>query len=472
MPEQIDLAVIGTSGLKQYGGRIDEELYHKLKGRKGPATYREMADNSSTIGAIRYVIKALVRQVSWRVEPAVDGDPACVEQAEFLESCLVDMSQTWEDCISEILSFLDYGWHYQEIVYKLRKGDTDDATTRSQFDDGKVGWRKLATRSQDTLDHWEFDEDGGLRGMWQTQSSGRPKLIPIEKSLLFRTETTKDNPEGRSIYRNAVLDWFFLKRICEIESVGIERDMTGMIVMEVPSALLDRNAPPASRALLTELQDMLGQLKRDEREYAIVPAETDKSGSPSGFKLKLLSAGGSRQIDTTRVKEFYKLNILQSVVAQFLQLGMSGVGSFALASSQTDLFAVALGNYLQTICAVMNRFAIPRLMKMNGVPVEQYPYMVHGDIESPPLGEIAQFISALAGAGQLPESKSIKRRLLEIAGLPIPEDDELTNTPVEAPAAGMAKHSHDNGRRFRSKAPLRSMGSVLDGIRSANIKGD
>ena len=42
--------------------------------------------------------------------------------------------------------------------------------------------------------------------------------IPISKAMLFRTESAKDNPEGRSILRNAYRSWYFKRRIQEIEA--------------------------------------------------------------------------------------------------------------------------------------------------------------------------------------------------------------------------------------------------------------
>jgi len=454
---ELDLSVIGTSGLKESGGYIEEEFNKLLKGRRGPALYREMADNSSTIGAIRYIIKALVRQVEFRIEPSDENNPQAVRWAEFVDECLADMSITFEDLISEVLSFLDFGWAYFEILYRIRRGDTEDPTTRSKHSDGLIGWRKLASRAQESLDHWEFDQDGGLRGMWQFDDSGRSTgliFLPIEKALLFRTETTKDNPEGRSIYRNAVVDYYFLKRISEIEAIGIERDMTGLLTMEVPAELLVKNPTPESMATLRALEKMLGELKRDEREFAIIPAETDRNGNFTGYKLKLLNSGGSRQIDTNGVKLYYKQSILQSVVAQFLQLGMANVGSFALASSQTNLFAVALVNFVDTICAVLNGFGIQRLMKLNGVSQELWPSIVHGDLETPPLSEIGAYISALAAAGQLPESEAIKKKLLEYGGLPIPENDADAvgmDEPGEEVLERMVK------RRVR-KIPMKGIG--------------
>ena len=436
---KLDLGVIGFSGLKQYGGIVDEEFHPRPRGTFGPKVYREMADNSSVIGAIRFIIKALVRQVEWRVDPADSSDEAA-EWASFLEECLLDMEDTFEDVISEALSFLDFGWAYFEIVYKLRKGESKNPTLNSNFNDGKIGWRKFGLRPQETLDRWEFNpENGALVGMHQMDSvSGKTAFIPYEKSILFRTETMKGNPEGRSIYRNAVVDYFFLKRISEIEAIGIERDMTGLLTMEVPFELLNPNADPQTKALRASLEKMLSELKRDEREFAIVPTELDKKGLPTGYKLKLLSTGGRRQIDTNDIKIYYKTSILQSVVAQFIQLGMSNVGSFALASSQTNLFALALGSFLNSMTATFNRFAVDPLMILNGVPYELRPELVHGDIETPSLSEIGAYIQSLAAAGQLPmEDKTLQRALLGFAKLPEPAEVEGERVPQEKAVGGL-----------------------------------
>lgn len=441
--KQAEFDVLGYTGLKEWGGRIYEEFHRRLQGGYAAKVYREMSDNSSTIGAVRYLIKALVRQVEWRVEPAIENDEQAIEWASYVESCMEDMDLTFEDFISETLSFLDYGWAYFETVYKIRGGDTKDPKTRSKHSDGKIGWRKFALRAQDTLDTWQFSEDDQtLEGMHQQTETGQSAFIPIDKAILFRTETYKDNPEGRSIYRNAVVDWFFLKRISEIEAIGIERDLTGLPVMQVPVSILSTDASPQETALRTQFETLLSQIKRDERAYAMVPSELNPEGKPTGYKFELLSSGGQHQVDTDKTKTYYKVGILQSVVAQFLQLGLNNVGSFALASSQTNLFAVALGAYLDTITATFNRSAIGKLMKLNGVDSELWPKLVHGDIESPPLAEIGAYLQALAMSGQLPEDDAIKRKLLEIGGLPIPEIEEGKAIPPKA------------------KAPIRSLSSV------------
>lgn len=429
MADKIDLySVKGYTGLKEYGGNIYEEFSRRLQGPYAQKVYREMSDNSSTIGSIRYLIKALVRQVEWRIKPASDLQEA-KDVASFIETCIEDMSHTMEDFISETLSFLDYGWSYFEIVYKLRKGSTKNPKTRSKHNDGLIGWRKFCLRAQDTLERWDFDpEDQGLRGMHQQTEKGQFAFIPIEKSVLFRTETYKNNPEGRSIYRNAVIDWYYLKRISEIEAIGIERDLTGLPTMEVPLEILQPNASPKNAAIRSQLETMLSQIKRDEREYALIPPETNAQGQPTGYKFKLMTSGGARQFDTDKTKNYYKIGILQSVVAQFIQLGMNNVGSFALANTQTNMFAVALGAFLNVIATTFTRFAIARLMELNNVDSELWPSLVHGDLESTPLAEIGAYVQALASAGKLPEDDELTRKLLEIAGLPVPNIEEEQGT--------------------------------------------
>jgi len=95
------------------------------------------------------------------------------------------------------------------------------------------------------------------------------------------------------------------------------------------------------------------------------------------------------------------------------------VGSYALASSKTNLFAVAIGAFLDEIEDVLNTHAVPRLFKLNDFKVESYPELRHGDIESVELSELGEFIQRLSGAGMpLFPNKELEKYLLEVANLP------------------------------------------------------
>ena len=115
----------GRIGQKRLDGHFYEEFLPELSGTRGIRVYREMEQNDDTIGAIMFALKMLIRQVKWHVEPGGDSVKDR-EAAEFVETCMGDMQSTWTDTISEILSFLPYGWSFHEIVYKRRMGKKTD----------------------------------------------------------------------------------------------------------------------------------------------------------------------------------------------------------------------------------------------------------------------------------------------------------------------------------------------------------
>lgn len=417
LPNYQTFSEVGRTGLKRWGGRIHEEFLPELSGMNAIRVYREMRENDPVIGSILFAIEMLMRQVSWRVDP-VSQNNADLEAAEFLESCLEDMSQTWGDTISEVLSFLVYGWSFHETVYKRRLGESKDPTKNSKHKDGRIGWRKLPIRAQETLMEWEFDESGGVQGMRQQPPPDFiSRTVPMDKALLFRTRTEKGNPEGRSILRNAYRPWYFKRRIEEIEGIGIERDLAGLPVLTPPENLnvWDDNDPDMVR-LRQEAEQMVQGIRRDQMEGVV---------KPFGWDFSLLSTGGRRQIDVGAVIERYDRRIAMTVLADFILLGHEKVGSFALASSKTDLFGVALGAWLDSIAAVFNRYAIPRLFALNpGLPQEDLPQLKHGDIESPDLKELGAFIKDMTGVGVIIPDPELENYVRQVAHLPERMEDE------------------------------------------------
>lgn len=430
------LSQISDSGLKRSGGFITEEFHRNLRGTKAAKIYAEMRANDPIVGAFIFGLDMLIRQVQWKVQPA-DQDPLALDAARFLESCMHDMSHSWNDTISEVLSMLPYGWAFHEIVYKRRRGTSDDPTLNSKFDDGLIGWRKIPLVAQESLASWDFDDsDGSVRGMIQGGDTfWNNRFIPIEKALLFRTSVHKNNPEGRSVLRNAYRPWYFKKRIEEIEAIGIERDLAGLPIMYVDPALLDPNAPAAYQSLLSEYKKVVVNVRRDEQEGLILPAQYDNEGRKL-FDFQLLSASGGRQFDTDRVIGRKNQEIAMTALADFILLGHERVGSFALSSDKTALFSVAIGAWLDSIQEIFNMHAVPRLFRLNAKfdRLTQYPKIVHGDIESPDLGSLGNFIQVLTAAGvPLFPDDELENHLRRIAGLPMkPKDEETLSAQQDA----------------------------------------
>lgn len=387
---------IGRIGQRRYGGTLYEEFLPELRGRRGVEIYREMSENDDVVGAILFAIEMLVRQCDWTVEPG--GDSANDrEAAEFVESCMDDMQNTWIDTISEILSFLTFGWSFHEIVYKRRMGHTKDLRTRSKYEDGLIGWQKLPIRSQETLYEWVYDMNDNLVAMSQLPPPNYTIFtIPLERAMLFRTKSRKDNPEGRSILRNAYRSWYFKRRIQEIEGIGIERDLAGLPVIYVPGDLdIWNEDDPNTVKIKANLEGMVKNIRRDEMEGLVLP---------DTFRLDLVSSGGSRQFDTNAIINRYDTRIAMTVLADFIFLGHQQNGSWALSSDKTEMFAMAIGAYLDIICETFNSQGIPRLIDINGehfAGITDYPKMCHGDIEDVDMAQVASFIKDMTGVGIL-----------------------------------------------------------------------
>ena len=207
MADKDFMSVIGVEGVQIFGGIPKTDYVDKLNGSRGRKVYTQMATSNATIGAILFAVEMLLRSVKWTVENDTDDD--------FLHGVLFeDMNITWEDFISNVTTMLTYGWSAHEIVFKRRGGDTDDSTQRSNFSDGRIGIRKIAHRAQATLDRWDMDADGSVKGLWQRNpNNGLVVLIPMDKLLLFKTKPASGNPEGVSILRNAYDSWFILKNV-------------------------------------------------------------------------------------------------------------------------------------------------------------------------------------------------------------------------------------------------------------------
>ena len=412
---------LGSTGLNRQGGMVDQEWLRQLKGARAYRTYTEMRDNDAVIGAILYAIETLIRQVEWTVKPSEDTHEAR-EAAKFLESCLVDMSVDWETFLSEALTMLPYGYSLFETVYKVRAGpDQDDERYRSRYDDGRIGWRKFAMRGQDTIERWQFSEEGTIEGAYQNAPpTYNTVLIPADKLLLFRTKVERNNPEGRSLLRNAYRSWYFLKRLQEIEAIGVERDLAGLPVMHVPIEVMSPSATAAQKSLRSSLEQVIQQIRRDEREGVLMPSELDRDGKPTGYKLSLLTTGGSRAMDTDKIIRRYESRIAMSVLAEFIMLGMDSTGSFALADSKTTLFATSLRSILESIAATFNNTAVRRLFEMNPeFPEHCYPELIYGDIETQDLKAMGSYLQSLSAAGLITPDSQLEDTLREMASLPV-----------------------------------------------------
>lgn len=424
---------LGVSGLRRYGPYIYEDFLPELRWPGAARIYQEMADNDAVIGAVMYLAEMLIRGCTWEVK-AKGKAQVDQEAAKFLHECMHDMDMSWANTICEILSMLVYGFSFHEIVYKVRRGPNEtNSKYRSKYSDGRIGWRRLPCRAQTSLAEWEFDEDGDVSAFIQRcEPEFNTVRIPMARGLLFRTRVSKDNPEGKSMLRNAYRSWFFKKHFEEIEGIGIERDLAGFPVLTAPDGLDLWNADdPKMVRMKADAENLVASVRRDGEEGVLLP---------SGWKLELLSSSSSRQINIGETIERYDNRIAITMLSDIILIGNGRTGSFALADTKQSLLAAALQAQVSNIADVFNAFAVPRLFAMNDFPgLVELPEIVPSGIQMPTVQEVALMLRAMGL--NIAKDKDLLTHLWHIMGFPSMSDKTFEDVYATQDAADSGDNS-------------------------------
>lgn len=403
-------AEIGRAGPQVVGGAVYEEFDPDVRGLRGVRVYDEMRKNDPIVATGLRAIKWVIGQVTWRVEPGGQED-ADKEAASFLETCMRDMSLTWTDVIQDALSCLAFGWAFMEVVYKQRNGSKGDSP--SLYDDGKLGWRKLALIAQDTLREWKLDPEGGIQGLvqsvpWAVGQKG-DRVIPIEKAVLFRLDKERNNPEGTSLLRSVYLPWYKKKQIEEIEAIGIERDLTGVLIIRPPMG--------ATEADKNKAVDLLEQFKADDMTGFVAPQFGP--GEHERWSFEIINSPGSKSIDTDKTIQRYQLEIMRAFLAQFLMLGQGGAGSWALSRDQRGMFELAIGSIVQSLEETINRFLVPPLFRFNDFgQLAALPQIKAGRVARADMERFGNALTGLVQVGVLTADESLERFVRDEMELP------------------------------------------------------
>lgn len=406
-----------------------DEFIPDLRGRRAIRKYREMRDNDPVIGALMTAIDMMLRAVDFRVEP-VDDSAEAEGAREYVESVLDDMEHGFDEFLSEAVSFLAYGFATFEVVYKRRGGMlTDNPERRSKFDDGLFGIRKLASRAQWTVEEFVQDDRGNVLGIRQEALyNGARVVLPLNKLIYLRTAAADNAPVGRSILRNAYLPYYYASHVTTIESIAIERELNGLPVARIPTEYLAADATATHKQLREKIKQIARDVKFNDQGYIVLPS--DLIENPDGTKtshrmvdLELLTSSGTRNIDTGGVIKRHQQDMARSVMADFLMLGQSEKGSFALSKSKTDLFLRSLEGYANYLASALNKQLLEPLWQINGMDYAIMPSIVPGDVAPPDLEELGNFVNRLAGSGVMLTDEDTQNVLRASAGLPENADE-------------------------------------------------
>jgi len=364
---------LGVRGLKHGAGQIQEEWRKEFRTwEKACRQFLEMKDYY-VIATVLDAVKLPLLNASIATEPAEAQTPGDVAAADWLLDCMNRMHrQTWASHTEDMLSSIEFGWALGEIVLEKRQ-------------DGRLWLRNIDPRGQDTLLRWVFDterSDEVIQMIQRDPNRNENIDIPMAKCVHATFRGRKGNPEGHSILISLHWPYRMLRDLEVFEGIGIERDVGGMPVAQLPTEGFIEEGD------VDKLEEALKGLRRDENEYLIVPPGVEVT--PYGSSAK--------QINIGEVIDRKKKEILMRMFAQFLMLGMEKVGTQALVQGSQDFFNLSLGAVQGSILEAWNQQLVPYLFAFNRFEgMTDYPQITWSE---PGKLDIKAIVEALNTASQ------------------------------------------------------------------------
>lgn len=410
----LSFAEIGYNGLKVTAGRVQEECDAELQYPRCIQTFKRMAKDGTIAPALDYV-QIMIAQVPWYVKAVKGKEEESEDKVKYLTSIMSDMEHSWLSFVKQAVSFVKYGHSVFETVPSLRL-----RAEGSKYNDGYYGLRKLAFRSQDTIQAWNYKDKGRTwNGIIQKvniptnksvngnspalatnyDGSRQEKFIPASRLLLFRNNPEKDSPLGTSPLVGCHEAWKLKKAYEQSERHGSLSDLHGFKVLEIPPQYLKGDASQEDKETLQHFQTIMERMHIGEESGLILPNISDQVSGEPLFKFKVISLQGAKSYDVNKIISRYQREILTSLYASFLTLGQEGGGSYALSESMIDFVELVIRSKLEEIRDVLNHTLVPRLWQWNGWEPVDLPTFEFGQINRKTLEEFSKGIQRIGAVG-------------------------------------------------------------------------
>ena len=430
----------GYIGLNIFNGISNDELKKELNFPNNIKVFKEMSYHSTINSALSLYLN-LCTKADWVVKEVPSASPEEKKQAEFLRECMQDMEHSWEDFIKDALTKNIFGFSVHEKVYRKRF-----SANGSKYNDGKIGWKKLPIRSQESIQKFIFSEDGNeVIGVKQNianlsdpynrfaNRNRKEVQLPLSKVLLFRSGNHRGDPFGKSLLRDSYLSWRYLTTLEETEANGVAKDLAGLPILMLPPQYLSKDATPDQVAIRKYYERSLANLQVNQQSAMMLPQAFDPETKQPLFKLELLSLEGKKGFDTTKIKEYYKNAILTSLFADILIMGQSATGSFALGQIKNSLSGTMAETILREIKDVINRDLIRQTYELNGWNTSRMATLDFENVDSIDAETFSKFIQRTSSVGMLTKDLDTVNRIRETLGLDsLPEGTDFESLLPES----------------------------------------
>lgn len=345
---------IGTSGLRQWNGFIEEAYNTKLTWPSVQPLYNRIRRSDPEISQVRHMFTALSRGVDFRWEAPENPSEDDLKAQEFAQQVMDDIEGGPGGLLETIVSQVPFfGWGWWEAVPGIRDpkwSPPDGDTWRSTYDDGLIGFRKLAFRDTSSLYRWEFDDKKRLVGMVQRDQSdfGDEHLIPLNKSLHLTFGDT-NNPEGLSP----------LEAVWRLERIKYGLEVVQGIGFEHSAGYLN-----------IEVGATLNETAKQQIDTAARNIMTAKEGNygawPEGVTAELKDVPFSAAASLLEAIRYYGVLKLSIYTMQWAAMStVSGTGSYSAHQDSSEMFITFYNAMLEGFAKQIDEQLGRRLFEIN-----------------------------------------------------------------------------------------------------------
>lgn len=433
------------------------------------ATFDAMMADDAVYAAVNYTRMFTEKALFKGMFVPKKGNKNSEAAAKFLNYNIRNMGYgTWFNAVQNMTTAIIYGWSDLNIVMKRRAYGPYK---------GKVCLHKLSPRDQKSVYGWlwnnTFTEWDGL--VQKPSLKKRPNAIssnlsnglqvlssakyydtdyPIIRSgqlLHIAYNSTNNNPQGDSPLMHCYDAWYEKKLIENFELSGLSKDLNGLLVLRVPSEMIEKAADPDT---YPEIADELLQLEQDAADmhngkttHVLLTSDVDEISKTFLYDLELkgVTGAGGKNYITSQVIDQKRKAIYNCFGAQHLLLGQDGSGSYALSSSQTSAHGHLIERDIMMYSEAINSQLAPRILAANGIYLnwEEMPEFEAGDPDELSLDEIGKFIQRVKSVSAL--TPSMWSHIAKKGGLPTDGIDEIDYVDTGASRAGDGMSSPGEG---------------------------
>ena len=219
-----------------------------------------------------------------------------------------------------------------------------------------------------------------------------------------------------------------------------------------------RHAPGMSDDDKRAAEETSKRMRAHEQGYIMYPAQEVSPGLT--VEVGFLDTKGKSNFDTTPLIGHHNREITKAILAQFLELGATEVGSRSLSEDHSELFLKGLETIADNLKDVFNKYAIPELVDFNFSGIQKYPTLEYAGISKVDVEKLVTAYTSLVNANTILVTDRDEQHLRGLMGLPErTEDDEVREKPEEESdfedEAKPQKKKTASEMRFREGEPFK-----------------